>query len=153
MDFTYKETELEIAEYIKVNSPTKIWWDFVTYTFDYGDFYIQLLSKPKRASTQNESDEAIIGQLTKHVGSFKPHENSELVCENKKIEEVYIVRVFLYFTTFRNYSKPEQLFNITKQKVKAMLSTRVTRLTLLRQKRQEEKWNILAIRNLTKQKT
>ena len=124
MDFTYKETELEIAQYIKLNSPTKIWWDFVTYTFDYGDFYIQLLSKPKSASTQNESDEAIIGQLTKYLCPFEPHDNSELVCENKKIEEVYIVRVFLYFTTFRNYSKLEQVFNQTKHKLKTLLSTK-----------------------------
>jgi len=134
MDFTYKETELEIAQYIKLNSPTKIWWDFVTYTFDYDDFYIQLLSEPKSASTQNESDEAIIGQLTKHVSSFKPNDNSELVCENKKIEEVYMVRVFLYFTTFRNYSKTEQLFNLTKQKVKTMLSTKSDPIDALKAK-------------------
>ena len=124
MDFTYKETELEIARYIKLNSPRKIWWDFVTYTFDYGDFYFELVSEPKSASTQNKSDEAIVGQLTKHVGSFKPNDNSELVCENKKIDEVYIVRVFLYFTTFRNYSKLEQVFNQTKHKLKTILLTK-----------------------------
>ncbi len=124
MDFTYKETELEIARYIKLNSPRKIWWDFVTYTFDYGDFYFELVSEPKSASTQNKSDEAIIGQLTKHVGLFKPNDNSELVCDNKKIDEVYIVRVFLYFTTFRNYSKLEQVFNQTKHKLKTILSSK-----------------------------
>ena len=113
MDFTYKETELEITKYIKAESPPKIWWDFVSYIFDYGDFYFQLLSEPRRASTQNKSDEAIIGQLTRHVSSFKPNDNAELVCENKDIEEFYVVRAFLYFSTFRNYSKMEQYLNLT----------------------------------------
>lgn len=124
MDFTYQETELEIARYIKSNPPTTIWWDFVSYTFDYGDFYYQLLSEPKSASTQNASDEAIIGHLTKHVSSFNPNDNTELVCQNKNVEEVYIVRVFLYFSTFKNYSKMEQFFNRTRHKVKTMLSTK-----------------------------
>ena len=124
MDFTYKETELEIARYIKLNSPSKIWWDFVTYTFDYGDFYFQLVSEPKSASTQNKSDEAIIGQLTRHVSSFKPNDNTELVCENTNIEEVYIVRAFLYFSKFRNYSKMEQFLNLAKHKVKSIVATK-----------------------------
>lgn len=106
------------------NSPLKIWWDFVSYTFDYGDFYFKLVSEPKSASTQNESDEAIIGQLTKHVNPFRLNDNSELVCENKTVEEVYIVRAFLYFSIFRSYSKMERFLNLTRHKVKSMLSTK-----------------------------
>lgn len=121
MDFTYKKPELEIARYIKLNPPTKIWRNFVSYTFDYGNFYFQLVSECEEASTPNKPGEAIVGQLTKHLKPFHPNDNTELVCDNKKVEEVYIVRTFLYFSAFHSYSKTEQLLNRAKYKVKSIL--------------------------------
>ena len=53
---------------------------------------------------------------------FIPGPNAKLVCENRKVEELYIVRVFLYFTTFREFSKVEKLFNRAKQKVKSLVT-------------------------------
>lgn len=108
MNYTYKDSEIEFVRHMKVNSPHKIWWDLTTYVFDYDDFYFQLECVSEIADTQNKSDEAIIGQFTKHFEPFVPGEHTKLVCHDKRIEELYIVRVFLYFTTFREYSKIAQ---------------------------------------------
>ena len=122
MNYTYKDSEIEFARHMKVNPPHKIWWDFTTYVFDYGDFYFQLECVSEIADTQNKSDEAIIGQFTKHFEPFVPGQHTKLVCYDKRIEELYIVRVFLYFTTFREYSKTEQFLNQVKQKVKNLVT-------------------------------
>jgi hypothetical protein len=121
MDYTYKDSEIEFARYIKTNPPRKIWWDFTVYVFEYESFYFQIECVSEIADTQNKSDEAIIGQFTKHLETFIPGQETELVCENKKIDELYIARVFLYFTTFKEYSKAKRLFNQAKQKVKSFL--------------------------------
>ncbi len=122
MDYTYKDSEIEFARHIKTNPPHKIWWGFTTYIFDYGDFYFQIECVSEIADTQNKSDEVIIGQFTKHFEPFIPGQHTKLVCQDRKIEELYIVRVFLYFTTFREFSKTEQFFNKAKQKVKTLVT-------------------------------
>lgn len=123
-DYTYKEQEFEYVRYLKSVSPKKIWWGFTTYIFDYGDFYYQLECVSEIADTQNQSDEAIIGQLTKHFEPYQPGQNSKLVCENKLIQELYIVRVFLYFTNFETYSKTKILFNKAKTKTIELLTAK-----------------------------
>jgi hypothetical protein len=122
MDYTYKDSEIEFARHIKTNPPQKIWWDFTVYVFDYSDHYFQIECISEIADSQNKSDEAIIGQFTKHLETYTPGQYTKLVCENKKIEDLYIARVFLYFTTFKEYSKIEQLYSQTKQKVKTFMT-------------------------------
>ncbi|MDP4285523.1 MAG: hypothetical protein Q8891_13945 [Bacteroidota bacterium] len=122
MDYTYSEDEIDFARHIKTNPPKKIWWDFTTYVFDYGDFYFQIECVSEIADTQNKSNEAIIGKFTKHLEIYVPGQYTKLVCENKEIEELYTVRVFLYFTTFKEYSKLEQFYSQTKQKVKTLIT-------------------------------
>ncbi|MEA5006486.1 MAG: hypothetical protein VB022_08760 [Rikenellaceae bacterium] len=122
MDYTYKDSEIEFARQIKANPPHKIWWDFTTITFDYSDFYFQIECVSEIADTQNKSDEAIIGQFTKHLEHYSPGQHTKLVCQDKKVEELYIVRVILYFTAFRAFSKTEQLINQAKQNVKTWLT-------------------------------
>ena len=118
-DYTYKQQELEYIRHIKSVSPTKIWWNFTTYIFDYDDFYYQLECVSEIADSQNQSDEAMIGEFTKNLEPYKPGQHAKLVCENKTIQELYIVRVFLYFTNFETYSKTKILFNKAKAKAKA----------------------------------
>jgi hypothetical protein len=122
MDYTYKDSETEFARYIKTNPPKNIWWDFTTYVFDYSDFYFKIECIPVIADSPNQSDEAIIGVFTKHLKAFAPGIDAQLVCENKRIDQIYIVRVFLYFTNYREFSKAEKLFNWTKQKVKSLVT-------------------------------
>jgi len=121
-DYTYTEQELEFVRHIKSAAPTKIWWDFTTYVFDYGDFYYQLECVSEIADSQNQSDEAIIGQFTKHNEAFTPGQHAKLVCENRTIQELYIVRVVLYFTTFETYSTTKVLLNKAKTKAKELLT-------------------------------
>src|SRR5690606_2583952 len=105
MDYLYKTSELQFIRYLKEHKIHKICWDFTTYIFDYGDFYFQIESVSAVEDTPNESDEAIIGQLTKHLVAYVPGEHTRLVCQDKKIEELYIVRIFLYRSEERRVGK------------------------------------------------
>lgn len=122
MDYTYTDSEIEFARYIKANPPHKIWWDFTLFIFDYGDFYFQIECVSEIADTQNKSDEAIIGEFTKHSKPYIRNENTKLVCQDKNVEELHIVRVFLYFTSYKEFSKIEQFSNQVKQKVRTFLT-------------------------------
>lgn len=122
MDHTYTESEIEFAHFIKTNSPRKIWWDFTKYVLDYGDFFYQIECVGKFADSPNENEEAIIGQLTKQIESFVPGEYAKLVCENKTIEEIFIVRAFLYFTPFREITPKDKFIRKSKQFLKTLLT-------------------------------
>ncbi len=121
-DYTYNEEELEFAKHIHSIPPKKIWWDFMTCIFDYGDFYFQVQCVSEIADTQNKSDEAITGKFTKHHNPFVPEKYNMLLCENKRIDELYIVRVFLYFTNSETYSKTKIIFNKARTKAKELLT-------------------------------
>ncbi len=103
------------------NQPEKIWWDFVCYVFDYGNYHLSLDCVDKQAATQNKRDEAIIAELSKVDKPFEPTEHTKLVCKNKNIDNIYIARTFLYFSTFQNYSKPRMLANRIGHKLKSIL--------------------------------
>ncbi len=122
MNYIYNDGEIEFAKYIKTNPPNKIWWDSVSYVFDYGDKYFEIVSVSENADSQNEYDEAIIGQFRKHLKAYVHGKHAEIVCEKKAIENLYIVRTFLYFTTFREYTNTEKFLKIAKQKIKSMLT-------------------------------
>ena len=119
--YIYKDKEIEIVRHLLNNQPKKIWWDFVRYVFDYGNYHFILESVPMPAATQNKYDEAIIAELSRVDKPFEPSENIELVCENKNIDKIYIVRTFLYFTTLQNYSKLRVLFNRIRHKLKSII--------------------------------
>jgi hypothetical protein len=113
MDYTYN---------LKANPPHKIWWNTIAIVFDYSEFYFQLECNSEIADTQNKSDEAIVVEFTKHLEPFVVGTHTKLICQDKRIEELYIVRVFLYFTNYREYSKIEKFFNITKQRLKTLFT-------------------------------
>jgi len=117
MHYLYNITELQHIRYLKICPPRKIWWDFTRYIFDYDDFFYQIECVSKKADTQNKSGEAIIGQFDKLFKPFVPTQHTKLVCENKAIEQLYVVRSFLYFTTYREYSIIERVYNQTKQRI------------------------------------
>lgn len=105
MNYLFSENELNIARKLTHSIPKGIWYDFNNYTLDFGEYYIEIQSVDREASTQNKSDEVIISRLIEIKGSYKPGPYSILVCEKQIIEEVYIVRVFVYFSTNEIYSK------------------------------------------------
>lgn len=118
MNYTYNEPELKIIKQLLSKPPNAIWYNFVDYTFDYGGFYFKLECVSEKADSQNESDEAIIAELTKVNKEYKPTEHSVKVCENKPINEIHIVRGFLYFTPSRNYFVIEKIVKLVRTKLK-----------------------------------
>ncbi len=120
-EYIYKETEIELIRHLRNNTPEKIWYNFVFYVFDYGNYHLILECVDKEAKSQNKSDEALIAELTRKNEKYVPDEHSKLVCENKPIDSVYIVRTFLHFSDFRNYTKPEKIANRIGHKVKSFI--------------------------------
>jgi hypothetical protein len=121
MDYTFKEIEFEYAMDIKTKFPVTIWHDFMRYVFDYGDYYYEIYCVSEIADSQNKSDEAIIAKFIKHLIPFDS-KDSKLVCSNKIIEEVYIVRTLLGFTTWKADSKFKRKFHRIKQKAKEFIT-------------------------------
>jgi hypothetical protein len=120
MNYIYNQEDLKNIKYLKENPPKKIWWDFVYYSFDYGDFYFQLETSPEIADSQNKNDEAIIGKITKIDKPYVSHQNSKIVCENKIINSIYIVRTFLYFSTYQKHSLYKKSIARIKAKLKSI---------------------------------
>lgn len=119
--YIYKENEIELIRHLRNNTPEKIWHNFVFYVFDYGNYHLILECVGKQAKSQNKSDEAIVAELTRREEKYVPNEHSKLICKNKPIDNIYIVRTFLYFSDFRNFSKPEKIANRIKYKVKSFI--------------------------------
>jgi hypothetical protein len=122
MDYIYADSEIEFIKYIKKIPPKKIWWDFTTYVFDYDNLYYQIECVAEIADTINNFDEAMIGQITKRVEPFVPLKHTKLICENKFIEDLFIVRTFLYFTTFKTFTKTEKYLKRIRLKLKTFLT-------------------------------
>ena len=122
MNYLYNKQEIDFAEYIRDNPPKNIWWSFTAYVFDYEEFYFQIECVSEVADTPNGLDEAIVGRFTKYLYPFNPKGDTKLICENKKIEELYVLRVFLYYTTFESFSIKEQMLNVIKQRIKRFLN-------------------------------
>jgi len=119
--YIYEDKEIGLIQHLLNNQPKKIWWDFVCYIFDYGNYHLSLDCIDKKADTQNDFDEAIIAELNRIDKPFKPTEHTKLVCENKNIDKVYIVRTLLYFSNFQNYSETKKLVNRIGHKIKSIL--------------------------------
>jgi hypothetical protein len=121
-EYIYKENEIELIRHLRNNTPKKIWYNFMFYVFDYGNYHLTLECVDKQAKSQNKSDEAIVAELTRKNERYIHDEHSKLICENKPIDNIYIVRTFLYFSDFRNFSKPEKIANRIKYKVKSFIN-------------------------------
>ena len=120
-EYTYKDPEIELIHHLWNNTPKKIWYNFVFYVFDYGNYHLILECESKEAKSQNKYDEALIAELTRKNEKYVPDKHSKLVCENKPIDSLYIVRTFLHFSDFRNFTKPEKIANRIGQKIKTIL--------------------------------
>lgn len=119
--FLFGKEELEIINHLLVVPPKKIWWNFISYTFDYDNYHISLECESKDAATQNSWDEAIVGSLYRKESPYIPTKGSHLVCKNKTITNIFIVRTFLYFSVFKDFSKTEKLLNKAKYLFKSLI--------------------------------
>jgi len=124
-DYTYKDQEIKNIRHLINNIPHKIWWNYVSYIFDYTDYYIVLGCDSKAADTQNKTDEAITSAITYINERFVKTEHEELVCENRAIEEAYISRSCLYFTSYKEFSKLKKANQILKVKLIELFTGKV----------------------------
>ncbi|MFA6085761.1 hypothetical protein [Mucilaginibacter sp.] len=116
-NYTYNNKQIELIKYIINNPPIKIWYNFLSYVFEYDSQYIGIYCTSRRAASINESDEAIIATVDLTHGNFVPT-GYEQICEHKPIIEAHIVRSFLYFTTYTRYSSSEMFFRRLKYWIK-----------------------------------
>jgi len=115
--YIYREDEYILINHLINNRPDKIWYNLISYIFDYGSYYLSLDCDILAAYSQNDYDEAIIVGLSRSDVKFKPTKNSAIICENQDISNIYVARTFLYFSTFHNYSKAEKLKNQIAHKI------------------------------------
>lgn len=120
--YTFKLKEIELVKNILLDPPKKIWYDFVWCVFDYGDYHIKLECLDEPADSQNKSDRAIIASINRIEEKFIPSEGTELVCEEEIIQNIFIVRTFLYFTTYRNHTWIEKFCKQSIHKIKSLLN-------------------------------
>lgn len=120
-EYIYREQEIELIHHLLNNVPNKIWYNFVFYVFDYGSYHLILKCIDKEAKSQNKYDEALIAELSREDKEFVPTGDLTLICENKAIDKIYIVRTFLYFSTYRNFNKSEIFFKRIEHKIKSII--------------------------------
>lgn len=123
-EYLFSEKELKLIEFLKSNSPKKIWWEPIFYIFEYDNFYIELeiecteklnlgfISENKSTNTMISDLEqyVMIAKLKKLNLKFKPQTGSELLFENESITEINIVRTLLFFCKHRQSSENSNLF-------------------------------------------
>jgi hypothetical protein len=118
----FSDREVEFAQYIKENPPKKIWYGYIDYVFDYGSFYFKIECTLEDVDSPHVYSEAVIGKLTKHKEAFVPEEHTKLVCQDKKIEKIFISRAVLHFSIYDEFSKTKQFLNKARQKLKTFLT-------------------------------
>ncbi|SNS47845.1 hypothetical protein SAMN06295967_110111 [Belliella buryatensis] len=119
----FSDREVKFAQYIKENTPHKIWFGYyIDYAFDFGSFYIKLECILEDVDSPHIYSEAKIVRLTKHDEVFVPEEYTKLICQKKNIECLFITRAMLHFSLFEEYSKTKQIFNRLKQKSKILFT-------------------------------
>ena len=124
MEYLYNDNDLEIIRFIKNNPPKRIWYEYLSYVFEYESFYFTIEIQDEKADSINDYDEAIIGKITKISNEFQSSEYYTLICENKRIEELYVVRTFLYFTPIKYLSKLTIFKNKIINKIKSFFTKR-----------------------------
>jgi len=123
-EYLFSEKELKLIEFLKFNSPKKIWSEPIFYIFEYENFYLELgiecaeklnlgfISENKFENTANSDLEqyVMIAKLKKINLKFKPQAGSELLTENESITEINIVRTLLFFCKYRQSSENSNFF-------------------------------------------
>ncbi len=109
--FIYTASEIELIHHLKNYTPKKIWNGFVSFIFEYENYHILLEIVEEIAVSKNEYDEALTTTLSKKDEKYIPNKHSELICENKKIDNIYIARTVLYFSEMKQVSRLEKMKN------------------------------------------
>lgn len=98
MNYLFSQQEKIIIERIKNSQPERIWTEFIKVIIEFDNYYVELECIPEIASSQNSHDEAMRIQIRDFNKKYLPHQNAEIILENKPITDVISVRTLLYFT-------------------------------------------------------
>ncbi len=125
--YIYGKKDIKLIKFLIDNTPKKIWHTYSYCVFDYDKFHILLECVFIKPKSQNKFDEAFISEISYKKNKFIPPKDMDLVCENKKIDEAYIVRTVLCFSDYISYKRTERIKNKIIYKFKKILKrTNVT---------------------------
>lgn len=96
--FLFNNNDKVLINELKNSTPIKIWSEYVKIIFEFKNSYIELECKDEIAESINDSDEAIICIIRKQDSKYKKSNGSELITENKILNDIKIVRTILHFT-------------------------------------------------------
>ena len=123
--YLFSKNELELIEYLKSNSPKRIWFEHIQYIFEYDSFYLKLEIEcaeklrlgylpAKKFINEPASDfeqYAMVTKLKRVNSKFQSQSGSELLSSNEKITEVNIVRTLLYYCQHIQSEDHSNFFN------------------------------------------
>jgi|GEM_PF-1705339 hypothetical protein len=123
--YLFSKNELELIEYLKSNSPKRIWFEHIQYIFEYDRFYLKLEIEcaeklrlgyipAKKFINEPASDfeqYAMVTKLKRVNSKFQSQSGSELLSSNEKITEVNIVRTLLNYCQHIQSKDHSNFFN------------------------------------------
>ena len=124
-EYLFSEKELRLIDFLKSNSPKKIWLEPIFYIFEYDNFYIELGiecaenirlgyipdKKIINIPTSDFEQYVMIATLKRVNSEFKPQTGSELLMTNEKITELNIVRTLLFYCQHKQSNEHSNFFN------------------------------------------
>jgi hypothetical protein len=124
-EYLFSEKELKLIDFLKSNSPKKIWHEPIFYIFEYDNFYIELgiecaeniklgyIPEKKfiNIPTSDFEQYVMIATLERVNSEFKPQTGSELLMTNEKITELNIVRTLLFYCQHKQSKDHSNFFN------------------------------------------
>jgi hypothetical protein len=123
--YLFSKIELELIEFLKSNSPKRIWFEHIQYVFEYDSFYLKLEIEcaeklrlgyipEKKFIIEPASDfeqYAMVTKLKRVNSKFQSQTGSELLSSNEKITEVNIVRTLLFYCQHIQSKNHSNFFN------------------------------------------
>ncbi|MCK0114664.1 hypothetical protein M8845_18615 [Gelidibacter japonicus] len=124
-EYLFSEKELELIEYLKSNSPKKIWFEHIQYIFEYDNFYLKLEIEcaeklrlgyiPEKKFIERPTSDleqyVMVTKLEKINLKFQSQTGSELLSSNENITEVNIVRTLLFYCQHVQSKEHSNFFN------------------------------------------
>ena len=120
--FLFNNNDQVLINELKNSTPIKIWSEYVKIIFEFKHSFIELECKGEKAESINNSDEAIICIIRKQNNKYKKSNGSELITENKKLNDIRIVRTVLHFTKSKKIEPIPHNKNSFKSRLKKFIT-------------------------------
>ena len=107
----FDSSDLILIKYLKSETPKRIWWNPIQYIFDYENYFIKLeicCCNKNQIACSNDGNIMSV-KFEKINKKYLNLGGSKILCENKNISNVYIVRTLIYFHDYRSESYLENI--------------------------------------------